>query len=101
MSFIYVSAIKLRADGSTVNSDNCTGSRTATGKYSIDLGTDMGPDEAMFIIQPANGTLTDWVISSATLMPDGSTVELEFSTFSLFPTDSAFNFIAYKFQADP
>lgn len=101
MSFIYVSAIKLRADGSTVNADNCTGVRTATGKYSIDLGTDMGPDEAMFIIQPANGTLTDWVISSATLMPDGSTVELEFSTFALFPTDSAFNFIAYKFQAGP
>jgi len=101
MSFIYVSAIKLAADGSVLNSDNCSGLRTAAGKYTLTLGSSIGADEAMFIIQPANGTLTDWVISSTKLLPDGSTVEVEFSTFALFPTDSAFNFIAYKFQAGP
>jgi hypothetical protein len=101
MSFIYVSAIKLAADGSTVNSDNCTGVRTATGQYSLTLGSAIGLDEALFVIQPNNGSLVNWVISSSTLQPDGVTVLLEFSTLAIFPTDSAFNFIAYKFQAGP
>lgn len=101
MAFIYVSAIKLRADGTTVNADNCTGTRTGIGKYQIDLGTDMSEEEAMFVVLPANGNLTDWVISSQKLLPDGSTVEIEFATGAVFATDSAFNFIAYKFQAGP
>lgn len=101
MAFIYVSAIKLRADGTTVNADNCTGARTGTGKYQIDLGTDMSEEEAMFVVMPANGNLTDWAISSQKLLSDGSTVVIEFATASVLPTDSAFNFVAYKFQADP
>jgi hypothetical protein len=101
MSFVYVSAIKLKADGTTINSDNCTGARTSLGKYRIDLGTDMSEEEAMFVVQPANGNVTDWVISSQKLLPDGSTVEIDFATVAVFPTDSAFNFIAYKFQAGP
>jgi hypothetical protein len=101
MAFIYVSAIKLLADGTTVNADNCTGTRTGLGKYQIDLGTDMDETEALFVIQPNNGSLLDWVIFSSKLLPDGSTVEIEFATGAVFPTDSSFNFIAYKFQAGP
>jgi hypothetical protein len=99
-AFIYVSAIKLRADGSTVNSDNCAGSRTALGEYTLDLGTDMSDDEAFFVVQPMNGSILDYLFHQAVLQPDGSTVIVKFSAPAGFALDSAFGLIAYKFQAD-
>lgn len=101
MAFIYVSAIKMSASGAVQNSDNCTGSKTGTGKYQVVLGSSIGPDEALILIQPANGSLLDWVISSSVLQGDGVTVDIDFAALSVFPTDSAFSFIAYKFQAEP
>jgi hypothetical protein len=100
MSLIYLSAIKIRADGSTIRSDNCTGSRTGLGEYTIDLGSDMGPEEALFVVQPMNGSILDYLFHQTTLQPDGSTVIVKFSAPAGFALDSAFGLIAYKFQDD-
>lgn len=100
MALIYVSAIKMTAEGTVLNSDNCSGVRVGTGEYEIDLGTDMSEEEALFVLQPANGNLINYVIGSAVLRPDGSTVDVKFISPAV-PTDSAFTLTAYKFQAEP